>query len=156
MGMTRRPTFALMAGLAGALLLVALVPRPARTSDKPAAEAAAIPDQHDRPIVEEDGRRLLWAGEDDEGNVEWFDMTDSLIDPHRFQFGIGKDVISSIDEPVFVAANDPRLAERGITRETQVLGVEIGGIARAYPVDLMTMHEVVNDEFDGKAYAVLW
>jgi hypothetical protein len=154
--MTRRTTFGLIAGLASALLLVALVPRPARTSDKPAAQAEEIPDRHERPIVEEDGRRLLWAGEDDEGNVEWFDMTDSLIDPHRFQFGIGKDVISSIDEPEFVVFDDARLAARGITRETQVLGVEIDGIARAYPVDVMTMHEVVNDEFGGKAYAVLW
>ncbi len=121
-----------------------------------ADQAEAIPNLHDKPIVERDGRRLLWAGEGDGGNVEWFDMTDSTIDPHRFQFGIGKDTIPSIDSPELVAFDDPRVAARGITRDTKVLGVEIDGIARAYPVDLMSMHEVVNDDFGGTAYAVLW
>ncbi len=119
-------------------------------------EPETIPNLHDKPIVERDGRRLLWAGEDDAGNVEWFDMTESTIDPHRFQFGIGKDTIPSIDSPELVAFDDPRVAARGITRETEVLGVEIDGIARAYSVDLMSMHEVVNDDFGGSAYAVLW
>ncbi len=120
------------------------------------ATAEEIPDRHERPIVERDGRRLLWAGESPDGTVEWFDMTGSTIDPHRFQFGIGKDTIPSIDDPEFVTLDDPRLAARGVTRETPVLGVAIDGIARAYPVSVMDMHEVVNDEFGGKAYAVLW
>ena len=114
------------------------------------------PDRHERPIVEENGRRLLWANEDDEGNVEWFDMTDSTIDPHRFQFGIGKDRIDSIDRPEFVEADDPLLPARGVTPATPVLGVFLNGIARAYPVKLMDDHEVINDEFDGEAFAVFW
>ncbi|MCP3982128.1 MAG: DUF3179 domain-containing protein [bacterium] len=119
-------------------------------------ESDTIPDLHDRPIVEEDGRTKLWAAEDDEGNVEWFDMTGAEIDPYRFQFGIGKDTIPSIDRPEYVPPDDPRLASRGVTLETEVLGVEIDGIARAYPVAVMDMHEVVNDDFGGKAFAVLW
>ena len=115
-----------------------------------------VPNLHSRPIVDKDGKRLLWAKEDDEGNVDWFDMTDSTIDPNRFQFGIGKDTIPSVDAPVHVSADDPQLGERGVTLETPVLGVEIDGIARAYPVDLMSMHEVVNDRFGEKAFAVLW
>ena len=121
-----------------------------------ASEKEEIPDQHNRPIVEEGDQRLLWAGEDQDGNTEWFDMTGSTIDPHRFQFGIGRDTIPSIDEPEFVAFADPRIVERGISRETTVLGVEIGGIARAYPVGVLDNHEVVNDEFGGKPFAVLW
>jgi len=125
-------------------------------AEKTATEAETIPNRHERPIVEQDGRRMLWALEDDQGNTEWFDMTDSAIDPQRFQFGIGRDVIASIDDPEFISPDDPRLAERGITAETMVLGVEIEGIPRAYPVSLMDMHEVVNDEFGGKPYAVFW
>ena len=136
------------------LALTAIAPAFAENTDEAGAET--VPNRHDRPIVERDGRRLLWAGEDDEGNVQWFDMTDSKIDPHRFQFGIGKDTIPSIDNPEFVASDDPRLAARGVTRETQVLGSEIDGIARAYRGSVMSMHEVVNDDFGGKAYAVLW
>jgi len=122
----------------------------------PTEEPEAIPDLHDRPIVEKDGKRLLWAGEDAEGNVEWFDMTDSTIDPHRFQSGIGRDTIDSIDAPEFVTFDDPRLAASGVTRETPVLGVEIDGVAKAYPVFLMDAHEVVNDEFGGEPFAVFW
>jgi len=122
------------------------------TGSKPEIE----PDLHDRPIIEENGRRLLWASEDEEGNVEWFDMTGSTVDPHRFQFGIGKDRINPIDRPEFVAPDDARLAARGITPETPVLGVFLNEIARAYPVRLMDEHEVVNDDFGGEAFAVLW
>lgn len=136
-----------------ALLLFAGVASAAETEPPP---AEVIPDLHDRPIVDKDGKRLLWAGEDLEGNAEWFDMTDSTIDPHRFQFGIGKDTIPSIDAPLFVAADDPRLARSEVTLETPVLGVEIDGVAKAYPVFLMDAHEVVNDEFGGEPFAVLW
>jgi hypothetical protein len=133
--------------------IIAAVGALAETSEsKPEIE----PDLHDRPIIEENGRRLLWASEDEEGNVEWFDMTGSTVDPHRFQFGIGKDRINSIDRPEFVAPGDARLAARGITPETPVLGVFLNEIARAYPVRLMDEHEVVNDEFGGEAFAVLW
>ena len=118
--------------------------------------AEEIPDRHDKPIVEEEGRIKLWAGENPDGSVEWFDMTDSPIDPHRFQFGIGKDRIPSIDRPNFVAPGDPLLAARGVTPETPVLGVAIDGVARAYPVAVLDMHEVVNDRFGDKAFAVLW
>jgi len=127
-----------------------------RGGESAAAGEDVIPDLHDRPIIEQDGKQLLWAGEDDAGNVDWFDMTDSTIDPALFQFGIGKDTIDSIDTPRFVRPDDPLLAERGVNGETEVLGVEIGGVARAYPVDVMSIHEIVNDEFHGDPYAVLW
>ena len=138
------------------LTLASISCSPAEESVIAEIDPDVIPNQHDRPIVEENGRRLLWANEDDEGNVEWFDMTDSTLDPVRFQYGVGKDTIDSVDQPQFVAVDDPRLAERGVTRETEVLGVAIDGTARAYPVALMDMHEVVNDRFGERAYAVLW
>ena len=143
--------------LALAVLVLALPAATACAPARPAHDAQeTVPDRHRRPIIEENGRRLLWAGEDEEGNVEWFDMTDSTIDPHRFQFCIGKDRIDSIDRPEFVAADDPLLLARGVTPETPVLGVFLNEIARAYPVRLMDAHEVVNDEFDGEAFAVFW
>ena len=120
------------------------------------AQAEEIPNRHERPIVEEDGKTLLWAGKDEDGTVHWFDMTDATVDPTRFQYGIGRDTIASIDEPEFRAADDPMLAERGVGRETPVLGIEVTGEARAYPVSVMRRHEVVNDRFGGEAFAVLW
>jgi hypothetical protein len=139
-----------------ALLIFIGLPSSRAQEDVEPAEPEPIPNLHERPIIEDNGRRLLWAGEDDEGNIEWFDMTGSAIDPHRFQFGIGKDRIDSIDQPEFVLASDPLLAARGVAAETMVLGVFLNDIARAYPVKLMDQHEVVNDDFDGEAFAILW
>ncbi len=65
--------------------------------------------------------------------------------------GPGRDGIPPIDEPKFVsqAAADEWLADR-----EPVLVVELGGRARAYPVQILTWHEVVNDDFVGHPIAV--
>ncbi len=112
---------------------------------------------HSRPIVERDGRRLLWArdaGEDH--SEEWFDVTESKIDPERFQYGIGKDKIPSIDEPQFVDADDARLIDAGIDDDTRVIGFAHAGDARAYPLDILDRHELVNDVVGGKPVTVGW
>jgi len=121
------------------------------------SEADALTDSfHDRPIRDENGHTLLWAKEEPDGNTLWFDLTDAELDPRRFQFGIGKDTIPSIEHPVFVEVDDPRLEKAGVDLDTPVLGVKVNGVARAYPVDVMSMHEVVNDSFRGQPFAVLW
>ncbi len=107
---------------------------------------------HDKPIVESEGRTMLWAGDDD----DWFDMTDAAINPATFQYGMGRDAIPSVDAPEFAGPNDPRLKEFGIGMDTMVLGVTREGVSKAYPVAMMDGHEVVNDDFNGEAYAVLW
>ena len=118
---------------------------------------SGVSKQHSRPLKTQDGRTLLWArGDEDAGDVEWFDLTDSTIDPRTFQFGIGKDSVVPIDEPQFTSFDDPLIAERGITLETPVLGVYVDGVARAYSVDVLSLHEIVNDEIAGEPYAVLW
>jgi len=113
--------------------------------------------QHNRPIIKKDGKTLLWAKGDPKGDdAEWFDMTDSLIDPVKLQFGIGKDTIPSIDSPEFAKPGDPKLAEAGINDSTVVVGFEHDGVAKAYPIAILNGHEVVNDTFKGKPFAVCW
>lgn len=110
-----------------------------------------------RPIIERDGKTLLWARDDeDSGATEYFDLSDSPVSPQDFDHGIGKDSIPSIDTPHFAKVGDSRLKMVGIEANTPVLGVELEGVAKAYPVSLMRRHEIVNDEFGGVAYAVLW
>jgi hypothetical protein len=64
-----------------------------------------------------------------------------------FNFGIGVGAIPSVDNPQVVPA------QSGLTpdpdSEMPVFGVEMGGEARAYPVELLSSHEVVNDIFPG-------
>ncbi len=111
---------------------------------------------HGKPIVERDGRRYLWARDDDneETGAQWFDVTDSTIDPREFQYGIGKDSIPAIDRPAFVRLDDPRLTAHEIKPETQIIGYVHNGQAKAYPLDLLNRHELVNDFVGGRPVTV--
>ena len=66
---------------------------------------------------------------------------------------LGRDGIPAILDPVFgsraqaVAQMDP--LER-------VIGVSINGESRAYPLNLLSRHEIVNDTVGGKPIAVTW
>jgi hypothetical protein len=64
---------------------------------------------------------------------------------------IRKDGIRPIYEPMFVAAEDAPF--RG---EELVMGVEIGGDARAYPVGVLRSREMVNDVIGGTPVLVTW
>jgi len=63
-----------------------------------------------------------------------------------------------VDPPVLT---DEQLAEinenqfkRAVVGNDMVVGVEIGGEARAYPIRFMNWHEIVNDTLGGRAIAV--
>lgn len=122
------------------------------------APKRAIARHHSRPVKVENGRTLLWAGGDPEGGEDaiWFDMTDALVNPREFQFGIGKDRIPSIDEPQFVPYGELGNTDTRITDQTDVIGYVAEGIAKAYPLFILDRHEIVNDTFAGTPYAVYW
>ncbi len=108
-------------------------------------------------LKEQDGRRLLWAkGDPESEESQWFDVTDIPLDPLKFQYGIGKDTIPAIDEPLFVAVDDPRLEEQNVTDDSRVIGYAVGGDARAYPIRIMDRHELVNDAVGGNPVTVAW
>lgn len=61
--------------------------------------------------------------------------------------GPGKDVIPSIDFPKYVGPerwDDMRYDGDGL-----VIGVEVNGVRRAYPFQVLVWHEIVNDTIDG-------
>ncbi len=58
-----------------------------------------------------------------------------------------KDVIRAIDHPKFSSSVPP---------STSVIGVEINGEARAYPIAILSSHEVVNDVVGGIPITVTW
>jgi len=109
-------------------------------------------------VETEDGRQLLWAkGSHDVESGEWFDLTGSPLDPNQFSFGIGKDTIRAIDKPDFISISaTDNLASCGIGDDTNVIGYESGGEAKAYPVNIMDGHELVNDVIGGKPLTVGW
>ena len=110
------------------------------------------------PIIEKDGKDLLLAsGSIEKGSAKYFDVTDALVDPKNFDHGIGKDRIPSIDAPAFTTKDDPDFGEKTRMGDSmRVIGVEINGEARAYPVGLMDRHELVNDTFGEAHVTVAW
>ena len=99
-------------------------------------------------------------------DAEWYDFTGAPMPPEELQYGIGKDRIRAIDDPVFVRPDDPRLLTipaspyRDEPVETaadiMVIGYIMEGEPRAYPTALLDRHEIVNDEFKGKPVSVGW
>ncbi len=62
------------------------------------------------------------------------------------------DCIPSIDDPAFVEARDADWLDPNDT----VIGLEQNGEARAYPLGILNVHEIVNDEVGGEEVAVTY
>ena len=67
--------------------------------------------------------------------------------------GPGRDGIPPIDEPKFVSVEE---AEGFLTPREPVMVVEGSGSARAYPLQILVWHEIVNDTFAGRPIAVTY
>ncbi len=66
---------------------------------------------------------------------------------------LGKDAIPAILDPQFISAGE---AVSQMQPSERVLGVSINGEHRAYPLNLLSRHEIVNDTVGGKPVAVTW
>ncbi len=86
-----------------------------------------------------------------EGWTTDFDQT-SIKLTEILSGGIGRDVIPPIDRPAFKPVSEiTKLADT-----EPVIGLEINGEARAYPLQIMTWHEIVNDQFGDLPVAVTY
>ncbi|MCG7929014.1 hypothetical protein A3197_16870 [Candidatus Thiodiazotropha endoloripes] len=73
-----------------------------------------------------------------------FDVTDAIIEVSEIlPGGPPRDGIPAIDEPQFVHADDADF----LKPEDRILGVERNGIVKAYPINILNWHEIVNDRF---------
>ena len=70
---------------------------------------------------------------------------------YRWSQLLGRDDIRPIYKPEFVLAADAGYADGEL-----VMGVEIDGRAKAYPVGLLNEREMVNDELAGIPILVTW
>jgi hypothetical protein len=66
---------------------------------------------------------------------------------------LGKDGIPAILSPEFVSA---QAADNQMLPSERVIGVSINGDHRAYPLNLLSRHEIVNDTVGGAPVAVTW
>jgi len=65
--------------------------------------------------------------------------------------GPPKDGIPSIDDPSFVSID---AARDWVKPQEPVIALELDGVARAYPLQILTYHEIVNDRVGGVPVAV--
>lgn len=66
--------------------------------------------------------------------------------------GPPRDGIPALSEPKYVTA-----AKADFMRDDeQVLGVFLGGVARAYPIRILSWHELVNDRFGNLPVLASW
>lgn len=83
----------------------------------------------------------------DRTGKEW-DITHAVnkygFDPAGFQYGLGPDAIKPINNPQFFNPGDA-----GFPRPDDflVIGTTINGDSRAYPINILKSHEIVNEKF---------
>jgi hypothetical protein len=81
-----------------------------------------------------------------------FDLSGSAVPREEIvPGGPRRDDIPALDEPKALPAKDTPWRD-----DEPVLGVALGGAARAYPVAILNWHEVVNDRVGGKAILVTY
>lgn len=64
-----------------------------------------------------------------------------------------RDAIPAIDHPQFVGVRE---AEAWMDPDEHVVGLAIGGDRRAYPIRMLSVHEIVNDVVGGRKVAITW
>jgi hypothetical protein len=81
------------------------------------------------------------------------DLPQPLVDLEEIiSGGPPPDGIPAIDDPTFQRTGDIQWVDDG----EQVLVVEVGTETRAYPIQILTLHEIVNDTLDGIPVAVTY
>lgn len=59
--------------------------------------------------------------------------------------------IAAVTEPQYVSAEEAEIAD-----DSYVLGIVVAGKARAYSLNLLNNHEVVNDKIGELPFAAVW
>ena len=67
--------------------------------------------------------------------------------------GVGRDGIPPIDDPAFVSPAD---AGEWLSDAEPVIALEVNGEAKAYPLQVLLWHEIVNDELGGVPVTVTY
>lgn len=80
-----------------------------------------------------------------------FDLSQSLIPANQIlQGGPPRDGIPSIDRPEFI----PAAKADFLQAKDRIIGIQVNGEARAYPIKILNWHEIVNDTIQGKPISV--
>ena len=85
--------------------------------------------------------------------VRVVDASSDQVKDFRIVTVLPLDGIRAITDPDFVPAGE---ASRWMKSREQVIGLEINGEAKAYPINILSRHEIVNDVVGGGPVAITW
>ena len=104
-------------------------------------------------FFEIEGRSYLYGGED---SSQHFNITDYTLKDDQFHFGIGREKFPALLEPKFIGMIE---ADSLFSDSVRFLFLNMDGVRKAYSIEDLTRHEVVNDEVNGQpimaAYCIL-
>jgi hypothetical protein len=80
------------------------------------------------------------------------DLHDEAVYDREARQVVPRDAFPVLDDPPVV----PAVEASGLGDHEPVIGIVIDGHARAYPVRVMGVHELVNDTLGGAAIAASW
>jgi hypothetical protein len=93
------------------------------------------------------------GGGDDETKKNDFELSQSLVSINKIMAGgPPRDGIPALDDPKFLEAGDADF----IKPEDNILGLVIDGVARAYPVNILNWHQIVNDQIKDTPFMVTY
>lgn len=75
------------------------------------------------------------------------------IDPKEILSALPEDAIRSIDHPKFASGEK---ADKQMKEDEPVIGLKVDGEMKAYPLYVLSAHEIVNDVISDKPIAVTW
>jgi hypothetical protein len=82
-----------------------------------------------------------------------FDLAGSLIPIDKILHGgPSKDGIPAIDQPHFIKAKQANF----LNVADRIIGIEINGVQRAYPIKILNWHEIVNDHIGNRAIVITY
>ena len=118
----------------------------------PSATPTTVPD----PTKTEVGAEPDWAKELRQAGINtgiWETDFSKHSIPYNeiFSGGVPRDGIPPIDDPRFVSVED---ADQWLEEKEPVIVLEIDGEAKAYPLQILTWHEIVNDTLAGAPVSV--
>ncbi len=74
------------------------------------------------------------------------------MEPSRFQYGLGPNAILPINSPIMLEPGDSGYP--GSDQGFEVIGLSRDDDVRAYPISVLSRHEVINEEVAGSVLAV--
>ncbi|MGB4973123.1 MAG: DUF3179 domain-containing (seleno)protein [Cyclobacteriaceae bacterium] len=113
--------------------------------------------QHQRPSALKDGKifykgdkKYLYGGKD---STWHFDVTNSPLIDSQYHYGIGREQFHALTDPKFISEEE---ATDIYSDTSRFLLFTLGNESRAYGIDLLTHHEVVNDVVGGEPVAAAY